>query len=203
MEKNIILHLCSHLGWNDTWRQFPDQPLPQKVVFFAFYISTPRDYWWAVWETWQYSWTSCPRPLCDFTCPLCLLSSFFFPFPPCSLSSFLLTSSLLPSPPPHLYFSLLPAFLALPFVLMVRSQVQETPWNNRKPLFQCHKSHVNGEQRTGCYLKIPFFASRLLQIFTSCDIYFSFGGTSNLKAAGLRSVVRITTDLSEMLYCWI
>lgn len=33
--------------------------------------------------------------------------------------------------------------------------------------------------------------------------YFSFWDKSNLRAAGLRSVVRITTDLSVILYCLI
>ena len=39
--------------------------------------------------------------------------------------------------------------------------------------------------------------------FPSCDIYFSFLRTSDLRTAGLRSVVRKTTDLSVILSCLI
>ena len=73
-----------------------------------------------------------------------------------------------------------------------------------KPRSQCHKSRINGEQSTGCSLRIHFFASRMLLLFLpSCDIYFSFLHTSDLRAAGLRSVVRKTTDLSVILSCLI
>ena len=42
-----------------------------------------------------------------------------------------------------------------------------------KPRSQCHKSHINGEQRTGCSLRIHFFASRMLLFFSHPVIFTS------------------------------
>ena len=110
------------------------------------------------------------------------------------------------TPCPLAFFSPLPAFPAtlIWWWAIARYRRKKKKSCNMKPRSQCHKSRINGEQSTGCSLRTHFFASRMLLLFfPSCDIYFSFLHTSDLRAAGLRSVVRKTTDLSVILSCLI
>lgn len=101
-------------------------------------------------STWQYSWASCSRHLCCLTCYL------FYVFPPSHLPLFLS-----PSCPSH-----------LPVCVGGEQLGTGKACYNMKPLFQYHKSHINGEQRTGCSLRIHLFASRML-LFPSCDTCLS------------------------------
>lgn len=72
----------------------------------------------------------------------------------------------------------------------------------RKPLAQCHKSPINGEQKTSCSPIILCFASGMGLLF--CPVAFPpLSEGPHLRAAGLRSVVRITTALPVIQSCLI
>lgn len=133
----------------------------------------------------------------------CILFDELSPFcslPPNAASSLPPFLSLLPSFP-HLPPSSLHFFLPVCFGGKELGAEEKACYNMRS-LFQCHNSHINGAQSASCSLRIHFFASRMLLFFPSFDTYFSFWGISNLRAPGLRSVVR-TTGLSVILYCLI
>lgn len=92
--------MYSHFWWNNIWQQFQTNLYLGKLFSLPFTFLPSGTVDGDIWKPGQYSWTSCPRPLCCFTCPLSLFLSSFFLLSPlaCSLPSFLLTSSLLPSP---------------------------------------------------------------------------------------------------------
>ena len=185
----MTLHMHSSFGWNTIWQLFQTDLYLRKSLS-AFYISTPRGCWWGFFG--------------NMTIFLGLLSWSFILFDMSSLSLFFSFLSFLPPSSPHPFsLSFLPFLPSCLIWWWAAARYRKKTCYNMKPLFQCHKSPINGEQRTGCSLRIHFFASSMLLLFPSCDIYFSFLGTSDLRAAGMRSVVRITTDLSLILSCLI
>ena len=107
--------------------------------------------------------------------PLWHVISFFFVF--LLFKILFLVFPLLPSPVIFLFLS--PSCLFCLSVccggeqLSTEKKKNATNWNHYSNVTRV----INGEQRTGCSLRIHFFASRMLLLFPSCDIYF-FWGTS-------------------------
>lgn len=183
------LWIWMELHMNDS---SPRLSLTTENCFF-FYISTPRGCWWGFGGNMMIflGFLFKTFVLFDELSPFCSL-------PPNAASSLPPFLCLLPSfphlPPSSLHFFLPVCFGDKKLCAEEKSMLQY------EIIIPVSQESYKRWTKSKLFLRIHFFASRTLLLFPSCDTYFSFWGISNLRAPGLRSVVR-TTGLSVILYC--